>query len=53
MFKNTIKKNELANKQFRQGNTMMTTDGVLGVPGIVLLVLTIENQNKGNTPYAW
>lgn len=52
-FKNVIRHNENVFKTFKQGRALMTTGGVIGAPGIILLLVSIENQNKGNPPYAW
>lgn len=52
-FKKTIGQDKIAYKQFAKGRTMMTTGSIIGTPGIILLLVTIENQKEGNTPYAW
>lgn len=52
-FKKILEVNETSYKQFRQGRTLMTTGNIIATPSIILLLVTIENQNNGNAPYAW
>lgn len=52
-FKSIIQKDENAFKVFKQGRSLITTGNIIGVPSILLLMVTIKNQNEGNTPYSW
>ena len=52
-FKRIWGEDEKAYNTFKQGRLLLTIGSFIGVPGILLLVVTIENHRKGNTPYAW
>jgi hypothetical protein len=51
-FKAILIQDKIAYKQFERGRTMMTTGSIIGTPGIILLLVTIQNSSNGNTPYA-
>lgn len=52
-FKNVLRQNTESYRIFKQGKLLMSTGNVIGVPGIIILLVTVQNQSNGNTPYAW
>lgn len=52
-FRSTIKQDNEAFKIYKRGRTLMVTGGVIAVPCIALLLVTIEKERRGNTSNYW
>jgi hypothetical protein len=52
-FKSIISKDDKALAIFRQGRALMITGDVILGPSFFLLLITIQNQSRGNTPFPW
>jgi hypothetical protein len=52
-FKSQIQTNDIAFSEFKKGRRKIAVGNIIGLPSILLLVITIENANNNNTPYPW
>ena len=52
-FKSIIKKNEIAFSSYSNGKKKMVIGNIIVIPSVILLFVTIDNSNNGNTPYTW